>query len=77
MERALSERTAALVEAREEVDALRRALAGRGHEEVPAYPAGTTPGAPPLRYVLVDAVHVRVKASLGVLRRVLGRDGAP
>jgi hypothetical protein len=75
LERALAERTAELVETREQLDALRRALPGRAPEEVPHYPAGVTPGQPPLRYVVVDAVHGRLKASLQQLKKALRRDG--
>lgn len=77
LERTLTERTQELLEVREQLDALRRALPGRPQEEITAYPAGSTPGQPPLRYVLVDAVHGRVKASLGQLKRVLRGDGEP
>jgi hypothetical protein len=77
LEQALSERAAELVEAREQLEALRLALPGREAEVLSNYPAGTTPGQPPLRYVLVDAVHSGVKRTLGGLRRALGGPGAP
>lgn len=74
LELAERERDKALLElghARAELDALRRALESRGEPEPPLYPNTAAPGlAPPLRYVLVDALHGAVK---GVIKQLSQR----
>lgn len=73
LDAALAERDAALEElasARAELEALRLRLISAGEPTPPNYPASAAPGAPPLRYVLVDELHGAVK---GVLGRLTGK----
>ena len=53
-----------LARERETVNALRLALPAISQSAPPAYPVSASPGAPPLRYVLVDSANTALKRYL-------------
>ena len=60
-----------LAREREKVSSLRLGLPpAPATEASPNYPASATPGAPPLRYVLVDAANERITRYLGPVQRL-------
>ena len=54
-----------LAREREKVNALRLAMPQVAASAPPAYPVSAEPGAPPLRYVLVDSANSALKRYLG------------
>ncbi|MHB8878662.1 MAG: hypothetical protein ACYC8T_33600 [Myxococcaceae bacterium] len=54
-----------LAQEREKVNALRLSMPGVSEAPPPAYPVSTGPGAPPLRYLLVDSANTALKRYLG------------
>jgi hypothetical protein len=54
-----------LAREREKVNALRLAMPRVAESAPPAYPVSTGPGAPPLRYVLVDSANTALKRYFG------------
>lgn len=74
LEDALAERDQALGDlatARAENEALRSLLLSLGEPEPANYPDGTAPADPPLRYVLVDALHSRAEPVVAAGRLAL------
>lgn len=65
------EALAALARERVLVNALRLALRHAGIEEPPQYPRPTTPGEPPLRYRVADALNDGRKRVLAPVREAL------
>lgn len=58
-----------LAQEREKVNALRLAFPPAEEPPLPEYPESAGPGAPPLRYVLVDAANDHLKRYLEPLQR--------